>query len=279
MPSLLSISSHIVAGRVGQSISSFAFARLGVDVWALPSVIYPVTPAPGAPRGAGLPQDIFDLALAGVEEIGALSCLAALHIGYLRTPEQVARVARLAQAFRAAVPDGLIFLDPILGDAPGGLYIPEAAAAAIKGDLLPRADIVTPNLFELGYLSGNEIPDEAAAIAAARALGVASVAVTSGPAPNAGEMATLLVSPAGAWRMVHDERPHAPHGTGDLLAALFLGRAIRGEPLADALRRSVSSVAALVDSADRRGLDVLPAIEEQEVLVAPPDCVRVQRLA
>src|SRR5262249_1236814 len=130
MRTILSISSHVVAGRVGQSISTFAFERLGLSALALPTVLYPVTPAPGGPRGETVPEHIFELLLAGLETAGTLGSLDALHIGYLRTKEQVESVARVVARVREKSPQARVFLDPILGDEPGGLYIPGETAAA-----------------------------------------------------------------------------------------------------------------------------------------------------
>jgi len=268
LPSLLSVSSHIVAGRVGQSASSFAFQRLGCDVWALPSVLYPVTPAPGAARGASVPQDLFELLIAGLsaEQLGRL---AALHVGYLRDSAQVRAVARLIARVRAAAPHALIFLDPILGDEPGGLYVPADTAAAIKAELVGAADLMTPNLFELGFLTGHAVGTEREAIEAARGLKAKAVVVTSAPGAGAGEASTLLVEPGRAWRMRTARFASAPHGTGDLLAALFLARLVLGEAASSALAEAVASVHDLILAAKAGGLDYLPIIERQELLIAP----------
>src|SRR5690606_40335367 len=57
-------------------------------------------------------------------------------------------VARTAfSRVREANPAALLVCDPVLGDAPGGLYIDEGAAMAIAEQLLARCDLVTPNAF------------------------------------------------------------------------------------------------------------------------------------
>ncbi len=144
MGRVLSISSQVAFGRVGQSISTFAFERLGLSVIGVPTVLYPVTPAPGAPRGVATPQEIFGLLLKGLDQAGAFSALAAFHIGYLRTPEQASSVARAIALVRERSPGARILLDPILGDEPGGLYVPKETADAVASGLAPRADMLTP---------------------------------------------------------------------------------------------------------------------------------------
>ena len=46
-----------------------------------------------------------------------------------------------------------MLVDPVLGDA-GRLYVAQETAEAIRDRLIPLADIATPNLFELGWLTG-----------------------------------------------------------------------------------------------------------------------------
>jgi pyridoxine kinase len=253
----------VVAGRVGGSASTFAMQRLGCDVSLVPSVLYPVTPAPGAARGSRVPQAIFDLVIAGLADAW-LARLDALHIGYLRTCEQAASVARLIGRVRGAAPKALVMLDPILGDEPGGLYVPREAAEAVKSLLIKAADIATPNRFELGYLAGVPVDTEPAAMAAARRLGPARVVVTSAPA-RPGQAATLLVEPGRAWRVRTPLLPRAPHGTGDLLSGLFLARLLAGEAPPTALAEAVASVQDLITLSH----DELAMIEHQERLVSP----------
>src|SRR6185295_17106342 len=101
-------------------------------------------------------------------------------------------VAGLVAAVKRANPGARYLLDPVIGDA-GGLYVPEPLAIAFRQTLLPLADIVTPNRFELAYLSGSDPADNPGLARAARSLAVEEVVVTSAFAP-AGETACLLVA-------------------------------------------------------------------------------------
>ncbi len=60
-----------------------------------------------------------------------------------------------------------------------GLFQPEAMVVALRDLAMPLADIATPNRYELGWLTGMPIGDNAALIAAARKLGPREVLVTS----------------------------------------------------------------------------------------------------
>ncbi len=64
-----------------------------------------------------------------------------------RKPRQPAAAAKLVSAAKAANPNVTYICDPVMGDL-GGLYIPPETAAGIRDELIPLADIATPNRYE-----------------------------------------------------------------------------------------------------------------------------------
>jgi pyridoxine kinase len=272
---VLSISSHVVAGRVGNAVALPAFAALGLEAWSLPTVIYSNTPGPAGFAGGALPLGLVDSVLGRFESDGAIATLAAVHVGYVREAAMVSSIARFLNVARDANPDLLISVDPVLGDE-GRLYIPEPAALAIKHELVPLADLLTPNLFELGWLTGRSIADLGQALEAASVLKRKRVLVTSAPAPQPSRTATLLVEQAGALCVETPRLAAPPHGTGDLLAALFLSRVLRRETSAQALALAVASVYDLIIAAG--GAGDLPLTEHLALLAAPASRFTATRL-
>ncbi|MBN9024222.1 MAG: pyridoxal kinase [Rhizobiales bacterium] len=277
-PAILVISSTVVRGAVGGRGAAFALERFGHPVWSVQTVTLPWHPGHGrssriVPDAAAFEVLIDDLIRAPwLGEIGAVLT------GYMGAPGQPAAVARLVDAVKAARPDALYLCDPVMGDA-GVLYVPEATAAAIRDHLVPRADILTPNPTELGFLTGNlSLPAEALH-AAATTLSTPRIAVTSA-AGTEGEITTLLLSRNGAG---HDtiRASHAaiggrvPNGTGDLFAALFLARLVEGASDAEALRLATAAVADAIGAAARLGTDELPLAAIQDRLLAPLTPVRI----
>lgn len=262
---ILSISSHVVAGMVGNSAACPAFAALGIEAWSLPTVVYSETPSPDGFAGDALSDALFDRLLSRFEETQAARALAAIHIGYVRAPFQAHRIAAFLGAARKLNPAILVSLDPILGDD-GALYVPAETAAAVRDYLVPHADILTPNRFELAWLSSRKLTSPEEALNAARGLGAPTVAVTSAPsAPD--RCATLLVRREGAHLVTTPHLPSAPHGTGDVLAALFLSRILRGEAPEQAIALAVASVFDLIGAAKSAG--ALPLPERADLLAAP----------
>ncbi len=262
MARVLVISSHVVRGHVGLRANLWALQGLGHEVWALPTVVLSNHPGHAhVARTIMAPEAIAEM-MGALAQNGWLEALDAVLTGYMPSAAHVDVVSREIARLKAARP--LCHLcDPILGDLPGGLYVGTEVAKAVGKSLAARADIITPNRFELAWLSGREVTDGATARQAAARLGCPLVLATSLPAESPGRRANLLFAAApvtkppapqslsnGHWHTVVD-RGAAPHGTGDLLAGLFLGHHLSGKSPETAFDAAVAGVdAALKASRD-----------------------------
>jgi pyridoxine kinase len=232
MASVLVISSYVARGHIGLGASGFALQRLGHEVTGWPTVL--LSNHPGHARHAGLP--VHAETLTGMLEVyaaaGWLGGFDAVLTGYLPTAAHAAAAASAIQRIRALRPSLVVCCDPVLGDdtpsdPAGRLYIDPAAAAALRDQVVPLAGIITPNRFELAWLSGRAVTTAHEAVTAARAIGVAQTLVTSVPSP-ASQIPNLLIADGGVWQTAHERRPAMPHGTGDFFSGLLLGWQLRG---------------------------------------------------
>lgn len=272
---VLSIQSHVAYGHVGNSAAAFALQRLGHEVWSVPTVQFSNHPAHGDYGGRASPPELIAAMVDGLARQGLLARCDALLSGYLGTAENGdALLDAVAQA-RRANPHCVFLCDPVIGHAGRGVFAGPGIAELFKDRIIPLADIVTPNQFELEWLTGAVLGSRAEAVAAARALqsrGPQSVLCTSLrlAAGAEAEMATLLVTPAGAWLVATPHLPGDMFGAGDLFAALYLAqRLIEGDG-PDALSRSVSATYAVLQSTVRAGGGELALIAAQDDMVAPP---------
>lgn len=207
-------------------------ARAGFTPEHVPTVVFGRHPGLGAPGGGPVPDAVFAGALDGLLAHGAHERARAILTGYFASAEQVRAAAVFIQAAKATNPDLFVLVDPICGDglADGtadGLYVKRETAEALAARLVPLADIVTPNAFELAFLTGRPVTDAVSARAAATALQRA-VLVTSVP-DGPDRLAVLLADGEGDCFAVVDRLEGVPHGTGDLLAALALVASLKGE--------------------------------------------------
>lgn len=266
-PRVLSIQSEVAFGHVGNSAARFALQRLGVDVMAVPTVLFSNQPGHGGARGEAVPAPALETLLTGLEERGFLDEVDAVISGYLGAPEQAASVKRAVLAVKARNPAALYLLDPVFGDE-GGAYAKPGIAEAMARHLLPLADIVTPNRFELASLTSRRIETAADAAGAARLLGRPLVLATSAPAGD-GLIGTMAVTASEAWLVTTRRVEAPPSGTGDLLASLFLAWRLKGADIPDALGSAVASVDHMINAARAGAYREMPLAAEQHVLSDP----------
>jgi pyridoxine kinase len=246
MARVLAISSHVAFGSVGLAAIVPALQWLGHEVIAVPTVV--LSSHPGYPRFAGevVPPQQLAAMLDAMEANGWLAETAAVITGYLPTREHV-RVARSAVERVLGANAGATYLcDPVFGDEPDGIYLPEDVASALRDELLPIASITSPNHFELAWLSGHAIEDLEGARKAALSLRVPAVLATSVPASDNRLANALFRGEDEAIACYVRRRASAPHGTGDLLSAMYLGNRLNNFSPSYCLGASASAVDASV---------------------------------
>lgn len=274
-PAVLVVSSHVVRGGVGGRAAVFAFERMGFPVWSLPTVILPWHPGQGPSTRLPLDRAAFAGAVADLAGSPRLSEVGAILTGYFGDAAEIEPVAELIALAKSRNPEVIYLCDPVVGDA-GGLFRPPDVVAGIRDRLLPLADIATPNRHELMALAGANAHDNDELAVAAANLGPQEVAVTSAFAP-AGEAGLVLTEPGGVHLATHAAFAGAPHGTGDLFAALYLANSLDGAAPPVALERATASVLRLVALAVETGADELPLAQGQDAFLAAPSGVTVAR--
>ena len=167
---VLSIQSTVTYGRVGNRAAVFALERLGHEVWPIDTVAFSNHPAHGGFRGRVVPAAEVSALVEGLDARGVLGRCDAVLSGYLGEPETAAVVADAVARVRAANPAALYCCDPVIGEVGRGVYVRAGIADAFRERLVPLADIVTPNPFELELLTGIAPSTLEGARAAARAL-------------------------------------------------------------------------------------------------------------
>ena len=263
---VLSIQSDVVHGHVGNGAARFALQRLGYDVWALPTVL--LSNHPGHPkfRGETIPVVQLRALLAGIAENGWLHRCVGVLSGYLGSADQAAFVAEAVTQVKQANTNALYLCDPVFGDDDGA-YARPGVAEAMARHLVPLADILTPNRFELASLTARAITGAADAVAAARTLSRAEVLVTSVPFGES-DIGSLIVTRSEAAATVTPRRDGVPHGTGDLMSALYLEGRLSGASPREALERAASATDAIINAS--LGQDELALVANQNLLSAAP---------
>ncbi|HKG74233.1 MAG TPA: pyridoxal kinase [Aestuariivirgaceae bacterium] len=245
-PAILAISSQVAYGAVGNSAAVPAMLALGLTVHAVPTIVLSYHPGLGTPSGLRIPARDLAALLEALEALGVLDGIAAVSTGYFAANDQIFAVQRIIARLKQRNPRLLYLCDPVIGDETSGLYVPEPVAEAIKQSLLPLADIITPNVFELAWLSGRPVRTIDDVRSARSRLAVPSLLATSlAAAPD--RLLTVLTGSLDEATVESMRRSHVPHGTGDLLSGLLLGFLAKGEDGPAALSRSLAALEAVID--------------------------------
>ncbi|WP_298864955.1 pyridoxal kinase PdxY [uncultured Microbacterium sp.] len=271
---ILSIQSAVAHGHVGNSAAVFPLQRIGVEVLPVYTVTFSNHTGYGAWRGPMIaPDDVRDV-ITGVEERGVLPQIDAVLSGY-QGGEGIADVIIDAVArVKAANPDAVYACDPVMGNAKSGCFVAPAIPELLRRRVVPVADIITPNQFELGYLTGTEPGDLASTLAsvdAAMAMGPKTVLVTSVERPDReeGTIEMLAADAMGAWLVATPQLPMKANGSGDVTAALFTAHYVQTGDAKVALERTVSSVFDLLQNTLDSGERELALVQSQETYANP----------
>lgn len=265
---ILSLSSSVAHGHVGNSALTLPLQRLGFTLTTVNTVQFSNHPGHGVFGGdvfaAGHVARIID----GLDRAGFLAGHDGIVSGYLGDADNGAALLRAVNANPGAV----FLCDPVMGDQ-GRSYVRPGIAQFLAGPAMDAAHILTPNTFELESLSGLPTATVDQAIAAARALlvrGPRMIVVTS--LEMGDSMACATVTRDGAWLVATPRLDFAQplNGAGDLLAGLLLAESLTHAGAPDLLAAAVSRLFAVLETTHRLGQRELALVAAQDAVVSPP---------
>lgn len=284
MTTILSIQSSVAYGHVGNSAATFPLMRMGVEVLPVLTVHFSNHTGYGAWRGPLLAADDVAQVILGIDERDVLGTVNAVLSGYQGAEEMGREILRAVELVKQRNPAAIYCCDPVMGDVGRGMYVRPGIPEFMRDHVVPKAQIVTPNQFELDFLTGRTTTTLAETLAAAHALraeGPEVVVVTSAVIEDAPEdsLAMLAVTGEGAWRVSTPKLPRTFTGSGDLTAATFLAHFLRtGDPAA-ALGVTADVVFSVLDITTQSGQSELQLVAAQDELVRPRHHFEVVRVA
>lgn len=274
---ILAISSQVVRGSVGNRAVVFSLETMGHPVWSLPTVVLPWHPGHGRSTRVPMPAEVFSNVIDDIIASPRAGAIRGVISGYFGNAGQVDAVARLVRALKDKNPDLVYLCDPVVGDL-SGLYVAEDIAVGIRDQLLPLADIATPNRYELAWFTGAPLDTNQQIMEAALMLGPRRVLVTSAVSMMAGGIGNLLLNQRHALLAEHRTVGNPPNGLGDLTSALFLSRILRGESDERALQMTTAAVFEILARSVKRGADELMLSEDYASFATPMAMVQVRHL-
>ncbi|HEY1134001.1 MAG TPA: pyridoxal kinase PdxY [Nocardioides sp.] len=280
---VLSIQSSVAYGHVGNSAAVFPLQRLGHEVWPVLTVHFSNHTGYGAWRGPLLDPEDVRAVIAGIDDRGALAGVDAVLSGYQGDPAVGAVILDAVARVKELNPDALYCCDPVMGDVGRGMFVRPGIPEFLRDTVVPAADVITPNHFELDFLTDRTTRTEAevlAAVDAVRDRGPRDVLVTSVITDEtpAGTLEVLAVSDDGAWAVRTPQLPIAPNGCGDLTSALYLAHLLTTRSPQLALERTTSSVFSVLEATIAAGTREIQLVGAQASIAAPPERFAARQL-
>jgi pyridoxine kinase len=276
-PSILSIQSHVAYGYVGNRAAVFPLQRLGFEVSAINTVQFSNHTGYGAWRGQVFSAEHILEIVDGLRDRGVLENTQVVLSGYQGDATLGQVIVNTVSEIKQMHPKALYCCDPVIGDIGRGIFVRPGVAEFIRDHAVPLADILTPNQFELGYLTGFKIEtldDVLKACAQLHQIGPEIILVTSldrNDAPE--EVIEMLASTKSGerWLIQTPRLPvdPAPNGAGDATAALFLANYLMSGSVKNALEKATAGIFAVFQETMRAGARELQLIAAQDELVKP----------
>ncbi|WP_319568422.1 pyridoxal kinase PdxY [Cohaesibacter marisflavi] len=284
MKGVLSIQSHVTYGHAGNSAAVFPMQRMGLEVWPIHTVHfsnhtqYNQGWTGKAVAGEAI-AEIFD----GLEKIGVLENIRAIVTGYLGDASHCDVIANIVKKAKAANPDCLYLCDPVMGDPEKGCIVSDGVAESLVGTLMPMADILVPNQFELTRFTGQDIhsmEDAVVACEKALALGPNLVLAKHLHGVKGDQFSMLMASNQGNYlaQRPHLTFPREPVGVGDMISATFLAGLINGLEAQQALEHCNNAVFGILEETAASNQWELQLIAGQKQFETPSNSFKVAQL-
>lgn len=280
---ILSIQSSVSYGHVGNSAAVFPLQRMGHEVMPVYTVMFSNHTGYGDWGGPLLTGENVRDVVRGIDARSGLNDVQLVLSGYQGGNDIGDAILDAVALVKERNPEAIYACDPVLGSATSGCFVAPEVQSLIRDRVVPQADLITPNQFELGFLTGTDphtLEETLASVELVRERGPQTVLVTSVLRPDRPEdtIEMLAVTPEGAWIVQTPQLPFKANGSGDVTSALFAAHLCSSGNAADALSRTAASVFELLERTLHSGERELQLIESQEAYVQPKHSFSVTQL-
>ena len=271
---ILSILSHVAYGHVGNAAATFPLQRMGVEVLPIHTVQFSNHTGYGSWKGRVFDAGMISELVEGIEQRGVLGECDGILSGYMGSADIGAAILDAVTAVKRANPAARYCCDPVIGDVGRGVFVREGIPEFMRNKAVPAADLITPNQFELDYLSNRASRTQRQARDAVKAvhdLGPRAILVTSLHTEETPENSIDLLASdeSGCFIVRTPLLPLAVNGAGDAIAALFFAHYLRSGKIAEALSRASSAIFGVLAKTAKAGAREIQLVAAQDEIVKP----------
>ncbi|MCL1065764.1 pyridoxal kinase PdxY [Shewanella olleyana] len=278
MKGIISIQSHVVFGHAGNSSAVFPLQRMGMEVWPIHTVQFSNhTQYQQGWRGRAFSANDINELVTGIENIEKLADCQAVLSGYQGSAEQCQVIIKTVKKVKQHNPAALYVCDPVMGDPEKGCILADGITEQLINDVMPIADVIVPNQFELTQFTQMEITNLEQAKAAcekALSLGPKMVLVKHLHSIADDTFTMMLATQQGCYISQRPQLEFAkqPVGVGDLISALFTGGLLTGMSPVAAFEHATNASYGVLKETQVRQQWELQTIAAQNELVSPSEC-------
>ena len=271
---ILSIQSHVAYGHVGNAAATFPLQRMGVEVLPIHTVQFSNHTGYGSWKGRVFDAGMISELVEGIEQRGVLGECDGILSGYMGSADIGAAILDAVTAVKWANPAARECCDPVIGDVGRGVFVREGIPEFMRNKAVPAADLITPNQFELDYLSNRAsrtLRQARDAVKAVHDLGPRAILVTSLHTEETPENSIDLLASdeSGCFIVRTPLLPLAVNGAGDAIAALFFAHYLRSGKIAEALSRASSAIFGVLAKTAKAGAREIQLVAAQDEIVKP----------
>jgi pyridoxine kinase len=278
--SILSIQSYVCFGYVGNKAAMFALQRLGFDVTAVNTVQFSNHTGYPSFEGDVMSQEHLSRILSGIKQRDVFKDFSCVISGYQGSPFLGKLIVDTVRDVKKENPSALYCCDPVIGDVGVGTFVKPEVAEFIRNYCVPVADILTPNCYELAYLTGNSVESLNSMVAIQSACkklhqaGPKIILVTSilDSETSFCDSIQMLVSTKDQTFTVETPRlsiGFPASGSGDATTALFMAYFLQHRDPRVALEKTAASIFEIFKATAEAGTRELQLIKAQETMVNP----------
>jgi len=227
-------------------------------------------------KGRAFSADDINQLVTGIDNIGKLSDCQAVLSGYQGSAEQCQAIINTVNTVKQQNPKALYVCDPVMGDPEKGCILADGITEQLINEVMPIADVIVPNQFELTQFTGMEINNLEQAKAAcqkALSMGPKMVLVKHLHSIADDTFTMMLATESGCYitQRPHLEFDKQPVGVGDLISALFTGGLLNGLTEVSAFEHATNACYGVLKETHHRQEWELQTIAAQAELVNPSE--------
>jgi len=280
---ILSIQSHVAFGHVGNAAGTFPLQRIGVEVWPIHTVQFSNHTGYGSWKGRIFDASMIRELLAGIGQRGVLGECDGVLSGYLGSADIGTAILDAVAAVKRANPSARYCCDPVIGDVGRGIFVNEGVPEFLRSKAVPAADLITPNQFELEYLSkraSGTLRQTRDAVKAIHDIGPRAILVTSLHTEETPKNSIDLLASdeSGCFLVRTPQLPLVVNGAGDAFAALFFAGYLRAGNISEALSRASSAIFGVLAKTAEVGAREMQLVAAQDEIVKPSRLFEAQAL-